>query len=222
MALYAIGDIHGCFTALTTLFDQNVIKKKDTVVFVGDYVDKGPQTMQVIDWLLDKQSAYNFHFIKGNHEFIMEDALNSQAQFERWLNAGGRETLDSYGIEPVENWENELPQTHWNFIRNCVSYIEIGTYIFVHAGLETNVPITAQTNETLFWKKFETPSPYGKGKKVICGHTARKNGQIADFGHTICIDTFAFGGMWLSCLNVETGEYIQTNQNGQKRFGNLN
>jgi serine/threonine protein phosphatase 1 len=79
----------------------------------------------------------------------------------------------------------------------------------------------AQTDEAVFWKKYEKPKAYAPGKVVICGHTSRKNGKIADFGHTICIDTYAYGGMWLSCLNVETKEFIQANDKGEVVTGKL-
>ncbi|WP_299838552.1 hypothetical protein [uncultured Tenacibaculum sp.] len=78
-----------------------------------------------------------------------------------------------------------------------------------------------KTNTTSFWKKYEKPIAYDLSKTVICGHTSRKDGKIADFGHTICIDTYAHGGKWLTCLNVETGEFLKTNNKGKIEKGQL-
>jgi serine/threonine protein phosphatase 1 len=109
---------------------------------------------------------------------------------------------------------------------NLLDYFEVGNFIFVHAGLEADKSLDEQNKHHLFWKKYEQPEVYDSGKTVICGHTSRKNGEIEDFGHTICIDTCAHGGMWLTCLNVETGEFVKANNFGQiekvklKRFAN--
>ena len=73
----------------------------------------------------------------------------------------------------------------------------------------------------LFWKKYETPTCYDSKKTIISGHTSRENGEIADFGHTICIDTFAHGGKWLTCLNVKTKEFIKANNKGKIEVGKL-
>ena len=114
-----------------------------------------------------------------------------------------------------------MDQSHWKFIDSCLDYLEIGNFIFVHAGLEKNKDLEEQNKHHLFWKMYEDPEIFKPGKTVICGHTSRKNGEIADFGHTICIDTYAHGGKWLTCLNVETGEYMKANNKGQSKQGIL-
>ncbi len=93
---------------------------------------------------------------------------------------------------------------------------------FVHAGLQAGVSLKDQSPLHIYWQKYLIPSSYAPEKTVICGHTSRKNGLIADFGHTICIDTFAWGDQWLTCLEVESGQYWQTRKKGEFREGFLN
>jgi len=221
MAIYAIGDIHGSYKALKTIFNQGMIQPKDKVVFLGDYVDRGPDSKGVIDWLINKRNSFDFEFILGNHEIMMRTAKTSPQRLTEWLHFGGTKTLDSYKIGDDKNWMNKIDKSHWDFIDSCLDYLKIESFIFVHAGLETNKSLDEQNKHHLFWKKYETPLAYDSSKTVICGHTSRKNGEIADFGHTICIDTYAHGGMWLTCLNVVTGEFMKANNRGQIEKGKL-
>lgn len=221
MAIYAVGDIHGSLKALLSIFSQERIKRDDTVIFLGDYVDRGPNSKGVLDWLIENKKNYNFKFILGNHDIMMSTAKNSPKQFMGWLCVGGSQTLDSYKIEDHSNWVDKIDNTHWDFINSCKPYYEIGNFIFVHAGLQVGIKLKRQDTYHLFWKKYEIPECYSPKKIVICGHTSRKNGEIADFGHTICIDTFAYGGKWLTCLNVKTKEYMKANNKGEIVIGVL-
>lgn len=222
MAIYSIGDIHSSINALKTIFQQDLIKEDDKVVFLGDYVDKGADSKGVIDWLLEKSKTFDFEFILGNHEIMMTRAKSSTEIFEYWVeDYGGSLTLNSYKIGDNQNWMNQIDKSHWNFIDSCLPYLEIGEFIFVHAGLENNKRLEEQNEHDLFFKKFEEPLMYDPIKTVICRHTARKNGKIANFKHTICIDTYAHRGMWLTCLNVETGEFLKANNKGQIEKGKI-
>lgn len=221
MATYAIGDIHGCLNALKTIFKQDLITNNDTVVFLGDYVDRGPDSKGVLDWLIENKDNFNFKFILGNHEIMMQTARLAPERLLEWLPVGGASTLDSYGVGDDANWKKRIDPTHWDFIDSCLPYLEIDNFIFVHAGLEKGKTLDKQNEHHLFWKKYEIPERYDKDRTVICGHTSRKNGEIADFGHTICIDTYAYGGMWLTCLNIETKEYLKANNIGQMESGKL-
>tara|TARA_B110000211_G_scaffold234635_1_gene305251 strand:+ start:2519 stop:3184 length:666 start_codon:yes stop_codon:yes gene_type:complete len=221
MAIYAIGDIHGSLEALEAIFNQNIITKEDTVVFLGDYIDRGVNSKRVIDWLILNQSNYNFEFILGNHEIMMVTAKENPDQLMRWLYFGGSRTLDSYNIKDDNYWMDKIDSAHWAFIDACKPYLTIDDFIFVHAGLEIGVSLEEQDDDHLYWNKFEVPECYSTEKTVICGHTSRKDGEIADFGHTICIDTYAYGGKWLTCLNVGTKEYIKSNNEGEVLTGKL-
>ncbi|KAA3640328.1 MAG: serine/threonine protein phosphatase [Bacteroidetes bacterium] len=221
MSIYAIGDIHGSLNALQTIFRQELIKPEDTVVFLGDYVDRGPDTKGVIDWLISNKNNYHFEFLLGNHEIMMLMAKMDPGRVADWLFFGGANTLESYGIGDDPNWVNKIDPTHWEFLNDCLPYLEIGHYIFVHGGLEPGKELSEQDERHLYWKKYEIPEMYDAAKTVICGHTSRKNGKIADFGHTICIDTYAHGGKWLTCLNVETKAFLRANNQGQIDTGKL-
>lgn len=222
MATYAIGDIHGSLTALESIFECGVITHEDIVVFLGDYIDRGPDSKGVLDWLINNKGDYQFYFILGNHEILMKTAVSDHQRTAEWVHFGGGETLASYGIRTEDvTWAAQIPPSYWAFIDQCKPYLELDDFIFVHAGLEAGKSLAEQNRHHLFWKSFETPSEYSPSKTVICGHTPRKNGRIADFGHTICIDTYAYGGKWLTCLNVNTKEYIQANNQGAVQFGRL-
>lgn len=221
MAIFAIGDIHGSYTALNTLLQRVSFSANDTLVFLGDYVDKGTNTQLTLDLLLEVQSQYNCRLLMGNHEIMMMDARLTREDFEKWQFFGGDKVLASYGIKSTDNWENKIPQAHWQLIEQALPYFEKDDFIFVHASLKPNVALELQTPNDLFWKKNLIPEPYSANKTVICGHTARKNGEIANFGHTICIDTYAHGGMWLTCLNVSTMAFFQANEKGFFKEGQL-
>ncbi|MCX2743367.1 metallophosphoesterase family protein [Mangrovivirga sp. M17] len=221
MATYAIGDIHGTLKPLTTIFDQGIIEKDDLVVFLGDYIDRGPDSKGVIDWLIDQNKEFNFKFLLGNHEIMMLNAMEGPKILNEWLIAGGESTLESYDIKNYQKWVEEVDNSHWKFLESCLHYYEKEKFIFVHAGLEPGKKPEEQNDFHLFWKKYEEPEKYDSSKKVICGHTSRKDGKIADFGHTICIDTFAHGGGWLTCLNVDTNEYIKANNRREIDQGQL-
>lgn len=221
MSIYAIGDIHGCFVALNTIFNEGTIKPEDTVVFLGDYVDRGEDSKAVIEWLIENQKSYHFEFILGNHEIMMLKARESLEKLLEWRKFGGAETLVSYQVQDFKDWANNIGESHWEFLENCLDYLIIDDFIFVHAGLNPNKNLEDQNESDLFWTKYETPTAYNSRNTVICGHTSRKNGKIADFGHTICIDTYAYGGQWLTCLNVETGEFLKANNYGALIKGRL-
>ncbi|MEO0469255.1 MAG: metallophosphoesterase family protein [Bacteroidota bacterium] len=221
MAIYAIGDIHGCDTALRTLWTQLNPQAGDTVVCLGDYVDRGPCSMEAIDFLLSKTNETQLIFIKGNHDIMMLEARENLSDLAEWLRHGGENSLDSYGVEDESKWKQHIPATHWDFLQHSLPYHRIRSYLFVHGGLDAGVALVDQSESVLYWEKQYEPKPYSEEYTVICGHTSRRNGEIADFGHTICIDTYAYGGMWLTGLNVETKEFVQTNEKGEFKRGQL-
>lgn len=221
MATFAIGDIHGSLKALKTIFRCGIIQQGDTIVFLGDYVDRGMNSKGVLDWLLENRLKYNFKFILGNHEIMMKAATLDNVRLLEWLHFGGSETLDSYDIGDDPEWFQKISPEHWQFIDDCLPYYQADNYIFVHAGLETGKELDEQNQHHLFWKKYETPTEYKPDLIVICGHTSRKNGEIANFGHTICIDTYAHGGMWLTALNIDTKDYIKASNSGVVELGCL-
>ncbi|MEM9157400.1 MAG: metallophosphoesterase family protein [Verrucomicrobiota bacterium] len=219
MRTLVIGDIHGCLAPLQLLWKTLDPQIDDRVIFVGDYVDRGPDSKGVIDFLIGLQAqGFNITFLSGNHEekfFLSRMDLTDRAH---WLEVwGGPETLESYG----PNGFDDVPEAHWEFLRKCQSYLETDTHIYVHANLEHDVPLEKQLPFTLIHKKFGTPLPHMSGKIMICGHTAQKSHVPLNLGHAICIDTDPGRGGWLTGLHVETGKYLQTNFDGETRSGGL-
>lgn len=215
MRTLAIGDIHGCLAPLKHMWEVIDPQKDDRIIFMGDYIDRGPDCKGVIDFLIGlKQQDYDITFLSGNHEekfFLSEMDLTDR---DHWLRVwGGPETLESYGPGGFD----DIPDAHWEFLRKCLPYLETDTHIFVHANLEHDVPLDQQLPFTIVHKKFGEPKPHMSGKVMICGHTAQKSHVPANLGHAICIDTDVGRGGWLTCLHVETGCYWQTNVDGEVR-----
>lgn len=219
MAIFVIGDIHGCYKALKSVFRAAPIEQGDTVVFLGDYVSRGPDSAKVLNWLIKKQGVYNIILLRGNHEVMMLRARNGKKQLREWIQFGGKTVLKSYGIEKNKDWAKNILKEHWDLLESTQKYVHLKHFVFVHAGLTPGVPLEEQKNRVLFWLKNKNPKPYASGIVTVCGHTPQKSGKIAHLPHWICVDTYAYGGGWLSCLNVETGEYWQANQKGQLRNG---
>ncbi|MBT8038151.1 MAG: serine/threonine protein phosphatase [Verrucomicrobiae bacterium] len=215
MRTLAIGDIHGCLAPLRQIWEVIAPQPEDRIIFMGDYIDRGPDSKGVIDFLINVQrQGYDITFLSGNHEekfFLSEMDLTDRAH---WLEVwGGAETLESYGPGGFD----DVPAAHWNFLRKNRSSFETETHIFVHANLEADVPLAQQLPFTLIHKKFGMPKPHQSGKTMICGHTAQKSYVPLNLGHAVCIDTDPGRGGWLTCLQVETGNYWQTNVDGEVR-----
>ena len=214
----AIGDIHGCLEPLKLLWEQIDPQPNDRIIFVGDYVDRGPDSKGVIDFLIGLQDSYDITFLSGNHEEKFFLARFGGSELADWMaHWGGTETLESYGEVGLD----AVPESHWEFLRKCKPYLETENHIFVHANLEADTPVAEQLPFTLIHKKFGTPLPHQSGKTMICGHTAQKSHVPADLGHAICIDTDPGRGGWLTCLHVETGSYWQTNVDGETQRKSL-
>ncbi|MGC6426958.1 MAG: metallophosphoesterase [Akkermansiaceae bacterium] len=218
MRTLAISDIHGCLAPLKLMWEVIDPQPEDHIIFMGDYVDRGPDCKGVIDFLIELQGQFNITFLSGNHEekfFLSEMDLTDR---EHWLNVwGGPETLESYGPGGFE----DIPAEHWEFLRTCKPYLETDTHIFVHANLEHDVPLHEQLPFTIVHKKFGTPKPHCSGKIMIAGHTAQKSHLPLNLGHAVCIDTDVGRGGYLTCLHVESGNYWQTNFDGEVREHSL-
>ncbi|HEX7655340.1 MAG TPA: metallophosphoesterase family protein [Verrucomicrobiae bacterium] len=221
MRTLAIGDIHGCDTALRNLLQQVQPQADDVLVFMGDYVDRGPGTRQVIDTLLALKTVCQPVFLRGNHEVMMLEARYDRLKNDLWRGYGGWEALASYAAETAENWVALVPTTHWQFMTTAQRFHETDQAIFVHGCLDPRVPLAQQTDWTLYWERFDRLAPHPSGKIVVCGHTHQASGRINDQGHAICIDTAAAYGGWLTCLEIGTRAWWQTNEQGGLRTGQL-
>ena len=217
--VYAIGDIHGRFDLLEALIakiEADVAEletdQKPTLVFLGDYIDRGLQSRQIIDLFLgDRLSNFETVFLMGNHEEALLNFLQDPNFGEKWAMYGGAETLFSYGLQPpprnigrgsnlalrdawVTLWNQfrvSLPEEHLSFYRSLKLSHTIGDYIFVHAGLRPGIPYDQQRGEDLLWIREEFLAASGDFEKlVVHGHTLTDN--VYRDNRRIGLDTGAY------------------------------
>ncbi|MEO1591762.1 MAG: metallophosphoesterase family protein [Cyanobacteria bacterium J06632_22] len=220
MRLFAIGDIHGCSTALQRLLAALDLRPTDRVVTLGDYINKGPDTKGVLDQLVTLAETGQLIALRGNHELKMLAARTQQAlQIKDEVLLDSR-TLASYGVSSTSTRTKgvfaQIPEHHWQFVTDhCRDWWESEQHIFTHANLDPQKPLAEQPPRKLFWEKFENPQPHMSGKTLVCGHTRQKSGNPVNLGHAICIDTWACGEGWLTGLEVNSGALWQVNQRGK-------
>lgn len=218
--IYAIGDVHGRADLLAPLLLQIEVDialhpvSRPVVVFLGDYIDRGPASKQVLDLLLACSEARETVFLKGNHEDFLLKFLKDAAVLDDWRYCGGLETLVAYGLKPPINptplaqaqlardLDRSLPQAHRTFLEALKLFFVCGDYLFVHAGVRPLVPLERQSETDLLWirddfllwdKAFE--------KFVVHGHTPVHEPEI--HSNRINIDTGAFATGRLTCLLLE-------------------
>ena len=199
---YVIGDIHGCYDRLIALMDKiNVDLDSETLVFLGDYIDRGPDSFEVVEYLIDLKKKYpGIIFIKGNHEEMLEKYLSKTDRYTYLIN-GGQQTLESYSrhYKPTDN--SPFPAEHIEFFKSLVLYHETEHYIFVHAGLRKNVPLEKQKPEDMLWiRKNFIKTDYDFGKQVVFGHTPLPEPLLLP--NKIGIDTGAVYGNKLTCVRL--------------------
>jgi serine/threonine protein phosphatase 1 len=225
MRTLAIGDIHGCRSALDHLLAILDLQPGDTIVTLGDYVDRGPDSKGVLDRLLELHAAGQLIPLRGNHEIMMQWAKEGGRDHIRfWLQCGGLETLQSYVPGGEFPTHESVPDAHWRFIKDCCrDWHETATHVFVHANLHPWRPLAEQTTEQLHWEPLVASShrPHSSGKTMVCGHTEQRNGHPLVLERAVCIDTWAYGGGWLTCLDVTDGSWWQANDVGATRSGKL-
>ncbi len=220
--IYAIGDVHGRIDLLQRLFRKIEADAQagppggSTLVMLGDYIDRGPQSAGVLDWLLDGAgAALRLVALAGNHEESMLRFLDDIEVGPAWLYYGGSETLRSYGIaaprhadEPAtlrrlqDELKTRLPHRHRELLSTLpVSHVD-GDFLFVHAGIRPGVPIAAQSRSDLLWIRDEfLRSDADHGKVIVHGHTIAPEPELRR--NRIGLDTGAFATDRLSCVVLE-------------------
>lgn len=206
---YAIGDIHGCMDKLLSLMDNIRLRAEtDTLVFLGDYIDRGPNSYEVVEYLIELQAKYpKTIFLKGNHEEMLEKYLEGPDRYTYLVN-GGQITLENYLIRQKPP-EPPIPETHLNFFNSLYSYYETDQYIFVHAGLREHVPLEDQSLDDLFWIRegfIESRADFGK--QIIFGHTPFPEPLVHP--NKIGIDTGAVYGNYLTCVKLPDMEFFHS------------
>jgi len=215
--LFALGDIHGCSTALGKLLATIDPRPEDTLVVLGDVIDFGPDTRGVIQQLIELSGRCQLILIEGNHEEMLFRAVESPSELNSWIYSGGEDTLKCY----LGREENELMDPeHFDFLKShCRDYYETDGFIFVHANYFPNLPMSQQSSRTLRWEFLEPGrmAPHYSGKVVIAGHTPQTSGEVLDLGFLKVIDTDCSRGGWLTALHPATGEVLQANERGESR-----
>jgi serine/threonine protein phosphatase 1 len=216
--LIAIGDIHGCIAALKAILEQIAPQPDDTIVTLGDYVDRGPDTRGVIEMLLQLQKACRLVPLLGNHDDILLSLCEGGEEIMAdWLNFGGDTTMASYQMTRPES----IPAEHIQFLRSCSMIFETERHFFTHGSYDPKLPFDKQSVAQMLWGKLrpEPPGPHYSGKIAIVGHTAQRDGRILDLGYLKCIDTCCYGNGFLTALEVNTGQVWQTDKNGRMDEG---
>ncbi len=224
MRTLAVGDIHGCLGPLDDLLGWVRPGPDDLVVLLGDYVDRGPDTRGVLDRLIQlKRSGVRLVCLRGNHEVMMVAARRGgRSDLKEWLSVGGAQALGSYGTAPGRSGTlADVPQEHWSFLEDLLDYHETDRHIFVHATVLPDFDLDEQPDYALFWDFLPPAMRHHSGKLVVCGHTSQKSGVPKVVPGAVCVDTFAHGGGWLTCLEVETGRYRQADLLGRRREGRV-
>jgi diadenosine tetraphosphatase ApaH/serine/threonine PP2A family protein phosphatase len=223
--LYAVGDIHGrsdllerTFARIDTDLRKNPISES-AEIYLGDYIDRGPDSCQVLDRLVVRSKLRTTVFLKGNHESLIIDFMAKPTILRNWQHLGGLETLMSYGIQPSINANVEtqaklaaaldraLPLSHRSFLLNLDLTFTSGDFFFVHAGVRPGIPLAKQGEGDLLWIRNEFLSCEDDfGKIIVHGHTPVPELDVRP--NRINIDTGAYATEKLTCLAFE-GEKIR-------------
>jgi serine/threonine protein phosphatase 1 len=223
----AIGDIHGSLRAFDALLNAIAPEPDDTIVTLGDYVNRGPDSRGVLDRLIRLDRQCRLFPILGNHDEMLLNAIKdtrpglTRARIA-WLRMGGTATLASYGAA-VDSFDvtdiKLIPPAHTAFLERCLPYYETETHIFLHANYDPNLELDEQPIDLLRWESIRDrmPGPHVSGKTVIAGHSAQKSGTVLVEKGLVCIDTHCYGGGWLTAFEVNQRLVWQTNIAGEVR-----
>ena len=212
--IIAIGDIHGHAKALAALVEFVRITAEDTVVTLGDYVDRGPDTKGILNQLLELQTRCQLIPLMGNHEEMMLGAREGRSDFEFWKRFGGDAALDSYGSGRTVDL---IPHEHWEFLKRLPLCHESNGHFFAHANYAPNQPWNQQSSRVLLWLDLaDLPARHYSGKTAIVGHTPQKDGKVLDLGYLTCIDTGCGHGGLLTALDVNSRQIWQVTETGRE------
>jgi serine/threonine protein phosphatase 1 len=211
MSRYVIGDIHGCAEELRRLIDALPLRGGDSVVFLGDYIDRGPDSAAVVAYLIslrEQLDGIEWVFLKGNHEDMFLSYLGLDGQHgNMFLINGGKATLASYGVAPDQFLPAQafkaMPVAHVRFYEALEKYHQMDSFFCVHAGIHPQKPLTEQTDEEFFWiRNAFIYSSHGLPYTVLFGHTPQST-VLYDLPYKVGLDTGLVYGNMLTCLDVD-------------------
>jgi serine/threonine protein phosphatase 1 len=209
--LFAIGDIHGCVDELTAMLSTIAPVRGDTVVFVGDYIDRGPAARDVVEALLEfRRGPAEYVFLKGNHEDMMLSFLGLPGHYgESFLFNGGAPTLESYGVPEGAPALERIPEEHVDFLKTLATSYLHPPYLFVHAGISPLRQLEEQSVEDMLWIRQEFIfHPHPVGATVVFGHTPMR-AVMVDLPYKFGIDTGLVYGGKLTCVEFNEGVLYQ-------------
>ena len=227
--VYAIGDVHGCYellrdvlASLASDYGARAGGRRPILIFLGDYVDRGPHSARVMEALvwLQRRGDLEVHFLKGNHEQALLEFLDAPNRGGPWIGFGGAETLLSYGVAPPpadappevyaqarDELLERMPASHLRLLQQLELMVVIGDYAFVHAGIRPGTPLEAQEETDLLWIRrgfVDQPGPFGK--VIVHGHTwLSEQPQLSE--HRLGLDTGAYATGVLTAARIEDGEF---------------
>jgi serine/threonine protein phosphatase 1 len=210
-----IGDVHGYYQGLIRLMKEIDPKSEDEVYFLGDLIDRGPQSSEVVDFVKNN----NYSCLLGNHELmllsVMNKDVNSNQNIQAWLYSGGQATIASYKSV-------QIPQDHLDWFANLPTYLDLGDVWLTHAGIDPSKSISEQTTDELCWIRDEFHGmelPYFSDKLIVVGHTITFTlpgvapGQLAQGEGWLDIDTGVYHPRsgWLTGLDITNNLVYQAN-----------
>jgi diadenosine tetraphosphatase ApaH/serine/threonine PP2A family protein phosphatase len=218
--VYAIGDVHGradLLQSLLTVIDADLARsapRRAIHVFLGDYIDRGPDSRGVLDLLIARSRSHETVCLKGNHEVFLLEVLQDPTRLQEWRHYGGLLTLVSYGITPtmsptaeeqvelIDGLKRAIPPEHLAFVQQLPSSFTCGDFFFVHAGVKPGIPLERQRDEDMLWIREEfLASEEHFGKYVVHGHTPVSAPDIRS--NRINIDTGAYATGNLTLLTIQ-------------------
>jgi serine/threonine protein phosphatase 1 len=211
MSRYVIGDIHGCADELHELIEALPLDQGDRLVFLGDYIDRGPDSRAVVSFLIEFQNFHpeiEFVFLKGNHEDMLLSYLGLNGQHgDMFLVNGGKATFESYAITANRPSPQEvlsiIPAAHLAFFGKLESYHVMDPFLCVHAGVHPRKCLAEQTNEELFWiRNAFIYNSHALPYTVLFGHTPQP-AVLYDLPYKVGLDTGLVYGNMLTCLEVD-------------------
>ncbi len=220
--IIAIGDLHGCYSPFADLMHSISFTDGDLVIFIGDYIDRGPESKRIIDELIRlRRTSSDIHCLKGNHEDMLLGSAGYPAvvkDLDTWLSNGGTSTLESYGADPADisrilyirdkeeqaaAVRNIIPKNHLEFYRSLDLYMETENFFFCHAGVNplSSIEEGKKNPQDLLWMRSHLNASRVVWKKtVVCGHTPLRSPLITE--KLICIDTGLYYFGTLTAIDV--------------------
>jgi serine/threonine protein phosphatase 1 len=213
--LIAIGDIHGHVEALRGIIRQIDPGVDDKLVFLGDYINRGPDSRVVVDELIELERQHHVVLIMGNHEEMLLEARHKPWILDRFMSGFEDRFFESYQCEPDLDL---IPDEHWSFFERLRSIHVEPEFFFTHANYAPNMDLEDQSSMWLRWRGIDDfpPTRHHSGRTCIVGHVPQPNGKILDLEHCIGIDTGCGLGGVLTAIDVNNRELYQVDEQGKE------